>query len=57
MAKVESNVSQLSFRIEAALHKSLKLHVIREETTVGKFVAEAVREKMDRDKKQRAKSS
>ena len=44
-------IKRLNITLEASLHKELKVTAAREEVTITQFVAEAIREKIERENK------
>lgn len=47
---MDDSTKRLNVSIDAELHKQLKLAVIEQETTIAKFVADAIKEKLEKMK-------
>lgn len=47
--KVEDNTKRLNVVISADLHKDLKVEVAKQGMTIGQFVADAIREKIEKE--------
>lgn len=46
--KAQEDLVMLNTRIPKALLKTLKLHVVEHDTTMGKFVIEAIKKELER---------
>jgi predicted HicB family RNase H-like nuclease len=55
MADKETVYCQLATRIDKTLHQAVKMHCVKVDTSVMGFVAEALAEKLQRDKGKAAK--
>lgn len=49
---MKENTKRLNVIISTELHRNLKIEVAKNSTTIGQFVAEAIKEKIERQKEE-----